>query len=208
MFILISMKVLQLMELINKGKNLIFYDHDVKPCYDKLKDKFLCVYLDEPTPARIRLIEIGYKVNKSSKVNIKAFSIPELKKLIISEVGDDKLIIIFNHFERLNNLSLRPYYDLNEQENIQFICNFKENFKKQIYPFFKKFELVNKSKYKKENNRDEINVTYAVYVLISVYCFLLYMKISYSVYTAFILVGGIWFALIIFRTLVYLGGRV
>ena len=202
------MKVLQIKELINKGKNVIFYDQDVKPCYDKLKDKFLCVYLYEPTPARIRLIEIAYKVNKSSKVNIKAITIPELKKLIISEVGDDKLIIIFNHFERLNNLSLRPYNDLNEEENIQFICNFTENFKKQIYPFFKKFELINESKYKKENIRDEINITYAIYALISVFCFLLYMKISYSVNTAVILIGGVWFALIIFRTLMFAGGHV
>ena len=89
MIILISMKVLQIMKLIKKGQNLIFYDQDVEPCYDKLKDEFLCVYLYEPTPPRIRLIEIAYKVNKSSKVNIKRISIPELKKLIISELGDD-----------------------------------------------------------------------------------------------------------------------
>ena len=108
----------------------------------------------------------------------------------------------------MNNLSLRPYNDLNEEENIQFICNFSENFKKQIYPFFKKFELVNKSKYNKEYNKDEINVTYAIYALISVFCFLLYMKISYSVYTAVILIGGVWFALIIFRTLMFAGGHV
>ena len=45
-------------------------------------------------------------------------------------------------------------------------------------------------------------------VLISIFCFLLYMKISYSLYMAVILIGGVWFALIIFRTLMYAGGRI
>ena len=64
------------------------------------------------------------------------------------------------------------------------------------------------TKYKKEVVKDEINVTYAIYFLISIFCFLLYMKISYSLYMAVILIGGVWFALIIFRTLMYAGGRI
>ena len=202
------MELIQIRKLIEKGKNLIFYDKDVKPCYDELKDEYLCVYFDEPAPARIRLIEIVYKLNKDSKFKPKSKSIPEIKKFIIKELGDDKLIIIFNHFERLNNQSVRPYYDLNEYENIQFICNFTQNFKKQIYPFFKTFKLINGDKYKKEVVKDEINVTYAIYGLLSIFCFLLYMKISYSLYMAVVLIGGVWFALIIFRTLMYAGGRI
>ncbi len=207
MIILITMKVLQKKELIEKGKNLIFYNKNVKPCYIELKTDYLCVYFDEPSPARIRLIEIADKVKKRSK-STKNLSIPELKKLIINELDNEKLIIIFNHFERLNNISVRPYYDLNEHKNIQFVCNFTENFKKQIYPFFKTFELMNKDQYKKEFVKDEINITYAIYGIISIYCFLLYLKISYSIHTAVILIGGVWFALIIFRTLMYAGGRI
>lgn len=201
------MELIQIKELIENGKNLIFYDKDVKPCYDELKDDYLCVYFDEPAPARIRLIEILYKLKKEAKFK-KNISIPELKKLIIKELGDDKLIIIFNHFERLNNQSVRPYYDLNENDNIQFICNFTQNFKKQIYPFFQTFKLINSAKYKKEVVKDEINVTYAIYALISIFCFLFYMKISSSICMAVILTGGVWFALIIFRTLMYAGGRI
>lgn len=200
------MKVSQIRELIEKNKNVIFYNKDVKLCYDELKDNYLCVYFDEPSPPRIHLIDIVKRIKKSGKFK-KTLTIPELKKLILKELGDDKLIIIFNHFERLNNQSVRPYFDLNESKNIQFICNFTQNFKRQIYPFFKTFVLINKDKYKKEVIRDEINITYPVYALISIFCFFLYMKIASSIYMAVILVGGVWFALIIFRTLMYAGGR-
>lgn len=98
--------------------------------------------------------------------------------------------------------------DLNENKNIQFICSFSDNFNRSIYSFYKKFKLVNSDKFEKEVVKKEINVTYAVYALISLFCFLLYMKIATTVYMAVILIGGIWFALMIFRTLMYAGGRI
>ena len=67
------MELIQIRELIEKGKNLIFYDKDVKPCYDELKDDYLCVYFDEPAPARIRLIEIVHKLKKVQ--NLKRLSV-------------------------------------------------------------------------------------------------------------------------------------
>jgi hypothetical protein len=200
------MKLIQIRELIEKGNNLIFYDKDVNPCYDVLKDEYLCVYFDEPTPARIHLIEIVNKIRKGKKFK-KSSSIPEIKKFILKELGKDRLIIIFNHFERLNYQSVRQYQDLNENKNIQFICNFTQHFKEQILPFYQTFVLINKSKYK-DTKIDEINVTYPVYILISLFCFLLYMKISSTSYDTFTLMGGVWFALIIFRTLMYAGGRI
>lgn len=200
------MEVIKIKELVEEGRNLIFYDTDVELCYDELKDDYICVYFFEPSPAKVRLLEIAKRLKRSH--NMKTKTVPEIKKYIIDELGDDRLILLFNHFERLNNQSVKPYMDLNENENIQFICSFSDNFNKKLYPFFEEFKLMNNDKFEKEAVINEINVTYAVYALISLFCFLIYMKIATTVYMAVILIGGIWFALMIFRTLMYAGGRI
>ena len=99
------------------------------------------------------------------------------------------------------------YQHLNSLSNIQFICSFSQDFKPEVYPFYKQFELINQKEYEEKGVKDEINVTYAFYIILSVYCFFIYLKTFPSISTPFILIGAAWFALIIFRTLVYIGGR-
>jgi uncharacterized membrane protein YGL010W len=74
--------------------------------------------------------------------------------------------------------------------------------------FIKLSSLINSEKYELKNSKNEINITYALYILISIYVFFLYLKTTSSIYMAFMLIGAAWFALIIFRTLVFIGGRV
>ena len=100
------------------------------------------------------------------------------------------------------------YQYLNSFPNIQFICSFIKKINRTTYPFYETFKHLNKEEYKNDTAKDEINITYSLYILISIICFFVYIKSANSIYMATILLAGAWFALIIFRTLMYAGGRV
>ncbi len=201
------MNLIQIKEQIDNGNNLIFYNKDVYKYYDGLMNDYLCIYFNEPLPVKVRLIECINKVSNRKRPSLKRQTMAELKNILVKELKYEKLVIIFNHFERLTKRSVQIYQYLNSLDNVRFICSFKKNFKPDVYPFFRTFELVNKEEYKLKCGSNEINITYTIYGIISVLCFFIYMKTASSLIMATILIGGAWFALIIFRTLMYAGGR-
>jgi hypothetical protein len=200
------MKLIQIIRLVNNGHNLIFYDKSVSICYHRFKDKYFCIYFDEPVPIRIRLINMIKLINSDYKFKESRITISELKEVIVNILNEQNLIILFNNFQQLSKSAILIYEYLNNRKNIQFICSFNSKFKKEAYNFYKTFKLINREDY--SPNRIQINITYAIYALLSIYCFLFYIKISNSIYMATIVIGGVWFALIIFRTLMYAGGRI
>ncbi|HOI71235.1 MAG TPA: hypothetical protein PLC38_02995 [Methanobacterium sp.] len=201
------MNLIQIKKQIDNGNNLIFYNKDVYKYYDGLVNDYLCIYFNEPLPVKVRLIECINKVSNRKRPSLKRQTMAELKNILVKELKYEKLVIIFNHFERLTKRSVQIYQYLNSLDNVRFICSFNKNFKPDVYPFFRTFELVNKEEYKLKCGSNEINITYTIYGIISVFCFFIYMKTASSLIMATILIGGAWFALIIFRTLMYAGGR-
>jgi hypothetical protein len=201
------MNLIQIREDISNGRNLIFYNKDVYNCYKQLKSDFLCIYFNEPLPVKVRLMESINIISGNRKPSLSRLTIAELRDLLVKRLKYKTLIILFNHFERLTKRSVQAYQYLNSLENVRFICSFNKNFKPEVYSFFRTFEFINEDEYKLKHGREEINVTYAVYAILSVYCFFIYLKAASSLLMATILIGGAWFALIIFRTLMYAGGR-
>ena len=201
------MKIIQIRDKIDDGKNVIFFQKSVYDCFNELKEDFLCVYFSEPIPVKVRLINIIQELNGDDSRYLNRKTITELKEILLKQLKYERLIICFNHFERLTKRTVQIYQSLNSLTNVQFLCNFQNNFKSELYPFYKTFILANPEKYELKNSKNEINITYAVYILISIYVFIIYLKTASSIYMAFILIGAAWFALIIFRTLVFVGGR-
>ena len=201
------MNLIQIKDDINNGRNLIFYNKDVFNCYKQLKNDYLCIYFNEPLPVKVRLIESINVISGNRKPSLNRLTIAELRDLLVKRLKYKTLIILFNHFERLTKRSVQAYQYLNSLENIRFICSFNKNFKPEVYSFFRTFELINQDEYKLKHGKKEINITYTVYAILSIYCFFIYMKTASSLAMAAILIGGAWFALIIFRTLMYAGGR-
>ena len=202
------MKIIQIRDKIDDGKNVIFFQKSVYDCFNELNEDFLCVYFSEPIPVKVRLIKIIQELNGDDTRTLNRKTITELKEILLKQLKYERLIICFNHFERLTKRTVQIYQSLNSLTNVQFVCNFQNNFKSELYPFYKTFILANPEKYELKNTKNEINITYAVYILISIYVFLIYLKTTSSIYMAFILIGAAWFGLIVFRTLVFIGGRV
>ena len=145
-----------------------------------MKDDYICIYFNEPTPVKVRLVKLINEVNGDNKPSLNRLTIAELKEILVKELEYERLVITFNHFERLTKSAVQVYQYLNSLPNIQFICSFSNDFKPKIYPFFKSFELVNREEYESKGVKNEINVTYAVYILLSLYCFFIYLKLASS----------------------------
>jgi len=193
--------LIHLRRKIDDGKNLIFYKKSVFDCYEKLEDDYLCIYFNEPTPVKGKLVKIIAELSDDNKRALNRKTIAELKEKLVKELAYERLIITFNHFERLTKSAVQVFQYLNTLKNIQFICSFSNDFKPGIYPFYKRFELVNKEEYEEKGLKNEINVTYSLYVLLSLYCFFIYLEYISSIFSVFMAIGGVWFGLIIFRTL-------
>jgi len=201
------MNLIQITEQIEKGNNLIFYNKNVFECFNSLKNDYMCIYFNEPIPMKPRLIEAILQISSDDKLSLNRLTIAELMEILINELKYEQLIILFNHFERLTKKTVQSYQYLNSLDNIQFVCSFDKKFKPEVYPFFKTFELVNREEYLDLSGADEINITYPVFALLSILCFFVYLKMA-SLEVGFLLVGASWFALIIFRSLMYVGGRI
>jgi len=201
------MNLIQITEHIEKVNNLIFYNKNVFECFNSLKNDYMCIYFNEPIPMKPRLIESILQISTDDKLSLNRLTIAELMEILINELKYEQLIILFNHFERLTKKTVQSYQYLNSLDNIQFVCSFDKKFKPEVYPFFKTFELVNREEYLDLSGADEINITYPVFALLSILCFFVYLKMA-SLEVGFLLVGASWFALIIFRSLMYVGGRI
>jgi hypothetical protein len=202
------MDLIGLRKELKDGKNVLFYQQEIRALYDLLKDDYLCIYFNEPLPIKLRLIQCLEKVGSKKNVNLNRFTIPELVNMIFAKINFGTLIIMFNNFDMLTKRAAQVYQHLNSRENVLFICSFANNFSQDVYPFFKSFLFVNKEEYNEKTGKNEVNVTYGVYFLLSVLCFFIYIKTASSMVMAMILIGGAWFALMIFRTFTYAGGRI
>jgi len=147
--------------VIDDGYNLIFYDKSIFDCYNELKDDYICIYFNEPTPVKNRLIKIINEISRDNKPSLNRLTIFELIELLIKELRYERLIT-FNHFDRLTKKTVKVYQYLNSLNNIQFVCSFNQDFKPEVYHFYKTFLLVNPDEYKKKCVKDEINITIPV----------------------------------------------
>ena len=95
------MNILLILEKTNNGENIIFYNKSVFDCYEELQDDYVCIYFNEPTPVKIRLIKMINMLSGVRDASLNRLTIAELKDLLIRELEYKRLIIFFNHFERL-----------------------------------------------------------------------------------------------------------
>jgi len=204
---------INIINIISKGKNVLFYDENVYYYFDEIRGYHDCIFFNEPVPIKNQLISIINKFLDRKKQSLNRLTIPELLEKLVSLLGHKIFVIMFNNFEKLTKRPVAAYQQLNSLKNIVFVCSFKNNFKKDAYYFFKTFEFVNKKKYEKETGKNEINITYGLYFILTSICFAVYIKLMISLYNEapgllISMLGAIWFSFLIFRTFSYAGGKI
>lgn len=196
----------------HNNKNSIFYKTNINNYFNQLKDTYNSVYISEPLPVKAQLIKILEKITNKKVTNPNKKTVQYLKESIIQKLNY-KLIIWLNHFEKLTKASAYTYKYLTRTRNIIFVANLEEKFSMEVCFFFKKFMIINKNEYEIYYRKNEINVTYALYLILSILCFVIYIKFTLStcletIFLPVIVIGGVWFAFLVFRTLIFTGGKV
>jgi hypothetical protein len=202
------MNIIQIKNHLLRGENVLLYNRNISICYPQLKDEFPCILLGEPLPLKFKLIKCIQKVSGDEFSSLEKMNIPQLRDTLVSKIKDKRIVILFNQFERLTRNSADFYHSLHQSGKVVYMCSFQASFKQEIYGFYQSFQLINKEEYESQTGKHDINISYAVYVFLGIVCFLIYLKISMSATMSSVLIGATWFALIIFRTLIYVGGRV
>lgn len=113
-----------------------------------------------------------------------------------------KVVIAFNHFERLSPSTARFWLQISGHEKIVFLGSIYGKFKKDAYSFYKTFKVINKEVMESEGPGSEIDITLPFILLVGAFFFISYLKIS-TTQTA-TMIGAVWFAFLVIRSLMYL----
>ena len=112
------MKIIQIRDKIDDGKNVIFYQKNVYDCFNELQEDFLCVYFSEPIPIKVRLIKIIQELNGDDSCTLNRKTITELQEILLKQLKYERLIICFNHFERPTKRTVQIYQSLYSLTNV------------------------------------------------------------------------------------------
>lgn len=196
------------LENIKKGKNSLVYRKNVYKLVKGLQSSYLTVYINELTPVKHKLIQLITEIqtHRERKVpkdtELTRMTTEDLKQMLFKKASGIKVVIAFNHFERLTATTARFWHSVSGHERIVFIGSLFNGFKKDAYGFYKTFEVINEAEMKEQSPAGEMDITIPTVVICGALVFICFLKISYI--GSEILIGAIWFTFLLARTLLYL----
>ncbi len=196
------------LENIKKGKNSLVYRKNVYKLVKGLQSSYLTVYINELTPVKHKLIQLITEIqtHRDRKVpkdtELTRMTTEDLKQMLFKKASGIKVVIAFNHFERLTATTARFWHSVSGHERIVFIGSLFNSFKKDAYGFYKTFEVINEAEMKEQSPAGEMDITIPAVVICGALVFICFLKISYI--GSEILIGAIWFTFLLARTLLYL----
>lgn len=173
----------RIFENIKNGKNSLIWKKNTLNYVDLIKEKYRAVYINETDPIKSKMIKIIREVSKIEEIKkieteeqLSKKTKDQLKELLKKRNRKYKLIIIFNHFERLTRTSAQYWMSLTGNPHIIMVGSTFGIYKKEAYGFYKTFELINKEE--QEESRAEVNVTIPFILIIGALIFGILYKLS------------------------------
>lgn len=188
-------------DCVNSNKSVLVYREDVHKFLPDLANRWTAVFIKDPVPPKQKLIEISEKLGFEKKEKLRRKTIEELKELIEEKTKNKKIVILFNHFERTTQLAADTWGFLINLDSIVIVASYSKNFKAVAYTLFRQMEHI------REEMHEEIDVKYSVFAIITAMGLFSYIKLATAnnAYIASMLLAGIWFGLIVFRTFIFVG---
>ena len=186
--------------LIKNNKSVAIHKKSINSIRAELNQIGLIVEIPSPNSQKEALkniaIGIGIKLTKQTS----KYSILDLKEMIEDKLTKlNKVIIVIDEFHIAQKKSVVIFKDLNKISNVCLICRYYGKSNTHVKTFFEDLIL-----YKKEEEKDII-IKYSYFILITAIPGILYLKLAFTFFpidgTA--IIGALWFAMVIFRTLTY-----
>jgi len=166
------------------------------------------VYLNELAPIKSKLIQLITAIQEirdrkvPTPTQFQRMTIDELKEMLFKKASGIKVVIVFNHFERLTPSTSRFWLSVSSHERIVFLGSICGKFKKEVFGFYQTFEVVNQKLMKAEGAGSEMDITMPFILVLGAFIFICFLKVSLT--GSVILVSALWFAFLVVRTLLYL----
>ena len=188
-------------DCVNSNKSVLVYREDVHKFLPDLANRWTAVFIKDPVPPKQKLVEISEKLGFEKKEKLRRKTIEELKELIEEKTKNKKIVILFNHFERTTQLAADTWGFLINLDSIVIVASYSKNFKAVAYTLFRQMEHI------RDEMHEEIDVKYSVFAILTAMGLFSYIKLATTnnAYIASMLLAGIWFGLIVFRTFIFVG---
>lgn len=195
------------LEELKTGRNVLIWKQNVFNYTREVEKRYCTIFLNELSPVKSKLIQliIAVQLHRQRKVpsesELERMTVDHLKNMLLKKVGM-KVVIAFNHFERLSPSTARFWLQISGHEKVVFLGSLYGKFKKDAYGFYKTFKVINKEVMESEGPGSEIDITLPFILLVGAFFFISYLKIS-TTQTA-TMIGAVWFAFLVIRSLMYL----
>ena len=173
----------RIFENIKNGKNSLIWKKNTLNYVDLIKEKYRVVYINETDPIKSKMIKIIIEVSKMQEIKkieseeqLAKKTKDTLKELLKKRNKKNKLVIVFNHFERLTRTSAQYWMSITGNTHIVMVGSNFGVHKKEAYGFYRTFDLINKEEL--EESRAEMNVTIPFILIIGALIFLILYKLS------------------------------
>ena len=173
----------RILENIKNGKNSLIWKNNTLNYVDLINQKYRTVYINETDPIKSKMVKIIIEVSRiegikrvESEEQLLKKTKDQLKELLKKRNKKNKLVIIFNHFERLTRTSAQYWMSLTGNSYIVMVGSNFGIHKKEAYGFYQTFDLINKEE--QEESRAEINVTIPFILVIGAFVFAILYKLS------------------------------
>ncbi len=188
-------------DCVNSNKSVLVYREDVHKFLPDLANRWTAIFISDPVPPKQKLIEIAEKLGFEKKEKLRRKTIEELKELIAGKTKNKKVVILFNHFERTTQLAADTWGFLISLDSIILVASYSKNFKAVAYTLYRQMEHI------REEMHEEIDVKYSIFAIVTALGLFSYIKLATvnNAYIASMLLAGIWFGLIVFRTFIFVG---
>lgn len=188
-------------DCVNSNKSVLVYREDVHKFLPDLANRWTTIFIKDPVPPKQKLIEIAEKLGFEKKEKLRRKTIEELKELIAEKTKNKKVVILFNHFERTTQLAADTWGFLISLDSIILVASYSKNFKAVAYTLYRQMEHI------REEMHEEIDVKYSIFAIVTALGLFSYIKLATvnNAYIASMLLAGIWFGLIVFRTFIFVG---
>ncbi|MBP2045298.1 hypothetical protein [Methanobacterium aggregans] len=198
----------KILENIKAGKNSLVWKKNSFEYVEAVSESYAVVYLNELAPIKSKLIQLISTIQEirdrkvPTSTQFQRMTIDELKEMLFKKSSGIKVVIMFNHFERLTPSTSRFWLSVSSHERIVFIGSICGNFKKEVFGFYQTFEVVNEKLMKNEGSGSEMDITMPFILVLGAFIFICFLKVSLT--GSVMLVSALWFAFLVVRTLLYL----
>ena len=211
------MYVHNILSNIKREKNQTVYGQDMYKIYTAItKELYLsktpndkeygCIYIDTQTDKEIVLAAL-HEIKNVDEKKLKNISKENLLKILIATLPDKKLVIVYNYLEDISNKREQLFERL-MRNKVLFVAGFQKLPNDERMPFFNMHEFVNRSYFESQKGENNIDITYFLYIFITLFMVLMFLRIISLGTVGDILSSALWFGLLIFRTFSYIGGKV